>query len=101
MDMKQSVDKAVDKTPDSIFVDGIHDFTLDGDCVLIDMFVLRGGDDNPIEREQVTQLRIPVTQFFYMAKSMMFQSERLTGTNAWKPMGSRPSSRQPEDRFAA
>ncbi len=92
---------AVDKTPDTIFVDGIHDFTLDGDCVLIDMFVLKAGDNKQIEREQVTQLKIPVTQFFYMAKSMMFQSERLSGTNTWRPMSSSSDSRQSGTRYAA
>ena len=61
-----------------VFIDGIHSFKLDGDCVLIDLFILKSTVDNQFGRERAIQLKMPLSQFNYFAKSMALKANQLT-----------------------
>jgi len=61
-----------------VFIDGIHSFKLEGDCVLIDLFILKSTVDNQFGRERAIQLKMPLSQFNYFAKSMALKANQLT-----------------------
>ncbi|MCG8413160.1 MAG: hypothetical protein MI746_02975 [Pseudomonadales bacterium] len=58
----------VDRHP--IFIDGVHSFRFEDDCVLIDLFVLKSTAEDQFGRERAAQLKIPLCQFCYFAKTM-------------------------------
>ncbi len=58
-------------------LEGVHSFKLEDDYVLIDLFVLKSTAEDQFGREKTAQLKIPLDQFCYFAKTMARLADQL------------------------